>query len=71
MKTFLTEYPGPDGLYTGEVEALDWEHAQLIEDGFDRSGVVIGELVLKISRDGMTHEDADRLCRDLAASYEI
>ena len=61
MTLFLTEYRLPDGRYSDEVEALDWEHAQQIADERGKGETVIGEIVCKMSGDGVTTEVADQM----------
>lgn len=66
MKTYLTEYRKPDGLYGDKIEAVDWEHAQQIADVRDRGETVIGELMLEISADRITPDQAAEMMKSLA-----
>lgn len=71
MKTFVTEYRKPDGMYAGEVDAIDWQHAQQIADRNNRGEIVVGELYLKIPAQYCTPEKADEMCRAFAENGTI
>ena len=66
MKTFLTEYYIDGDQYGGEVEALDWQHAQQLADVRGKGEVVIGELMCQIAADGFSRERADAMCKAFA-----
>lgn len=66
MKTYLTEYYIDGDQYGGELDALDWEHAQQIADARGKGETVIGELMCKIAAENFSHQQADEMCKRFA-----
>jgi hypothetical protein len=69
MKRFVTEYQKTDGIYCGHVDALDFEHAQMICDergfGEDVKGVLYAVIP---ASDRFGTEQADAMCKAFAES---
>lgn len=70
MKTFVTTYRKSDGLYGGEVEALDFEHAQRICDERDLGETVEGELMGTIPADQTTPANVQEICDSMNDEQE-
>ena len=67
MFRFVTEYHKDDGcLYGGEVDALDFEHAQSICDARGKGETVSGQLYAVVSAEHWTADDATRFAQALA-----
>lgn len=71
MKRFVTSYEKADGRYGDTIDALDFEHAQMLCDQRGRGETVDGVLWLIVPADGRSHADADRLTEALAETYSI
>ena len=69
MKRFVTSFDKQDGRYGGTVDAMDFEHAQMLCDARDRGEVVGGVLWLQTQTGGRGDECATRLMQSLAETY--
>ena len=70
MKLFITHCQKSDGLYSYEVEACDFAHAQQIATERDL-GEIVGEVACKIPADQTTPERVDAMCRAFAENGTI
>jgi hypothetical protein len=69
MKRFVTDYQIDGARYSGEVDALDFEHAQLICDQRGKGETVAGVLYAKIAAGpSFGNDQADRMLKAFADS---
>lgn len=66
MKRFVTEYEKGGELFGGTVDAIDWQHAELVANQLDPPQKVQGVLYAVIVADHWTTDDADRFMKALA-----